>query len=188
MSEITGQRFTRLTVVSDSGMRTPGDTRLYYCRCDCGNVTLATRAALTRRQKRSCGCLRRESIIERNKATAKVRREVRGATPPPTSPKARAAVAEPDAEGWYRFTARVNHVGHDGRAFRIPAAVTRALRATGWSATQAVEVKLAGRAPFRTHGYDTSPIVVYVPKAHAAGLGETETIELRDGRDQAPTP
>lgn len=61
-----GQRFTRLTVISES---------VYYnkrvcrqCRCDCGQETYVREYMLISGGKRSCGCLRTDLVIQRAKA------------------------------------------------------------------------------------------------------------------------
>lgn len=66
-SILVGKRFGRLTVVADSGQRTRSNNKLWYCRCVCGRLTLAPKANLVRGMTQSCGCLRRERLIERNR-------------------------------------------------------------------------------------------------------------------------
>lgn len=65
-----GQRFGRLIVVADSGLRTAANNRLWYCRCDCGQLTTVSRGNLEYGKTRSCGCLRRERLATRNRARA----------------------------------------------------------------------------------------------------------------------
>ena len=57
-SDLTGQRFGRLTVVGDSGQRRNGFV-LWLCRCDCGGWALYIRYQLTTGRAVSCGCLPR---------------------------------------------------------------------------------------------------------------------------------
>lgn len=68
--ELIGQRFGRLIVVADSGLRTRANNRLWYCRCDCGQLTTVSRGNLEYGKTRSCGCLRRERLATRNRARA----------------------------------------------------------------------------------------------------------------------
>ena len=68
LDALVSQRFGRLVVVADSGLRTRGNNRLWYCRCDCGQLTTVSRGNLTGGKTRSCGCLRRERLAARNRA------------------------------------------------------------------------------------------------------------------------
>lgn len=76
---LVGQRFGRLVVVADSGLRTRGNNRLWYCRCDCGQLTTVPRGNLAHGKTRSCGCLRRERLAARNRA--RIVPAIRGGTP-----------------------------------------------------------------------------------------------------------
>jgi len=49
-----GDKFNRLTVISEAGSRS--GKRLYECLCDCGNKTQVLSTGLTRGNVRSCGC------------------------------------------------------------------------------------------------------------------------------------
>lgn len=73
-NELIGQRFGRLIVVADSGLRTAANNRLWYCRCDCGQLTTVSRGNLEYGKTRSCGCLRRERLAARNRARSGVDR------------------------------------------------------------------------------------------------------------------
>lgn len=70
-NDFIGKRFNRLVVVADTGIRTKSGNRLWYCRCDCGKMTTATKGQLTSGGKESCKCLQREMLVKRNKAMAK---------------------------------------------------------------------------------------------------------------------
>ena len=62
MTDITGQRFGRLTVIEPD---TPCDKEHGYrwiVRCDCGTTFSAYRHNLVTGLTRSCGCLRRETM------------------------------------------------------------------------------------------------------------------------------
>lgn len=64
--DLTGRRFDRLVVTEfyGNGRRGKQSVRLWSCRCDCGNQTIASYSALTNRNTRSCGCLLREAITK----------------------------------------------------------------------------------------------------------------------------
>lgn len=66
-SDVTGQRFGRLTAVSRSDTDDHGNAR-WVCKCACGSLTTVALRNLRSRGTRSCGCLRRE---ENDRAKAK---------------------------------------------------------------------------------------------------------------------
>lgn len=53
--DLTGQRFGMLEVLTESDRR--GRDRMWLCKCDCGQETLAPTSALRSGNKKSCGCL-----------------------------------------------------------------------------------------------------------------------------------
>lgn len=60
-----GSRFGRLVVCGD-----PVKVGVYYkyeCECDCGNYTFSVGAQLRNGTAKSCGCLRIESLVGRNR-------------------------------------------------------------------------------------------------------------------------
>ena len=59
-----GSVFGRLTVTSRVE-----DTVYYNCKCICGNVRTVPATDLRNGGTRSCGCLKRDSLIERHKKT-----------------------------------------------------------------------------------------------------------------------
>src|SRR3990167_10099443 len=61
-NDITGKRFSRLTVLRDAGVK--NHKRYYECRCDCGSVKTIQGGNITQGKSRSCGCL----MIEVNTA------------------------------------------------------------------------------------------------------------------------
>lgn len=63
--DLTRQRFGRLTVVG----RAPNKKRqpTWKCQCECGNLTIVQGGHLRAGISRSCGCLSRELLRERNK-------------------------------------------------------------------------------------------------------------------------
>ena len=56
--EAIGRRYGRLVVLEDC--RNEKGTRVYRCRCDCGDETTAVLGNLTSGNTKSCGCLDRE--------------------------------------------------------------------------------------------------------------------------------
>jgi hypothetical protein len=62
--DIAGQRFGRLTVISEAPRR--GRYRIWLCRCDCGSEKPVWQSALRAGITRSCGCLYREVIGTQN--------------------------------------------------------------------------------------------------------------------------
>lgn len=61
--DLTGQRFTYLTVLYSLKQRAQGGNYIWHCRCDCGNEIDVIGARLTDGHTTSCGCRyhRRES-------------------------------------------------------------------------------------------------------------------------------
>jgi hypothetical protein len=60
-----GDKFDRLTVIGISG-RNSNNRILWLCHCICGNTKVTTGSNLRSGGTRSCGCLARELLIERN--------------------------------------------------------------------------------------------------------------------------
>ena len=71
-NDITGQRFGRLTVLSHAGTtkEKPGNVKrrvaLWKCRCNCGSEITVIGANLRNGTTKSCGCLERDILYERN--------------------------------------------------------------------------------------------------------------------------
>jgi hypothetical protein len=62
--DLKGRVFTRLTVVEYVGLNKHG-SRLWRCRCVCGNEVVVSTHELRARRSRSCGCLMRDLAKER---------------------------------------------------------------------------------------------------------------------------
>lgn len=62
-----GQKFGRLTVIEELPERKHG-SRVYRCKCDCGNIINARKDMLKNGNTRSCGCLQREKARDIAKA------------------------------------------------------------------------------------------------------------------------
>lgn len=61
--DLTGMRFNRLTVIRQAEKSKSGETR-WVCRCDCGNETIVQSNNLKSGLVKSCGCLKREYLVE----------------------------------------------------------------------------------------------------------------------------
>lgn len=68
--DLTGQKFGRLTAIKKVGTNSQGNF-MWLCLCDCGKETVVNSQRLKRGRTKSCGCLKRDLIIERNKARTK---------------------------------------------------------------------------------------------------------------------
>lgn len=65
--DVTGQRFGRLIAKKYVG-KDKNNQSLWLCECDCGNEEVITNIHyLTSGDTKSCGCLKKEQLIERNK-------------------------------------------------------------------------------------------------------------------------
>lgn len=62
IQDLTGKRFTRLTVISFHGVGSRG--RYWLCKCDCGNEKITNTYSLTSNHCKSCGCLQIDKIRE----------------------------------------------------------------------------------------------------------------------------
>lgn len=68
-TDITGQRFNRLLVIKRAEDRIKNDGRheiRWMCKCDCGNVIYTNYHSLVSGNTKSCGCLRKEVMTEKN--------------------------------------------------------------------------------------------------------------------------
>ena len=71
---LAGQRFTRLTALSEVGSNR-GQIQ-WLCQCDCGKQIIVSAARLQSGNVKSCGCLKRDIAIAKQKnATAVVIRD-----------------------------------------------------------------------------------------------------------------
>ena len=68
--DLIGQRFNRLLVISELPIEErPNKKKVYWkCQCDCGNIINVIGDSLKNGKTSSCGCLRKEKIIEKNKS------------------------------------------------------------------------------------------------------------------------
>jgi len=58
--QLVGQRFTRLTVVSEA--HKIGNHWAWNCLCDCGNTVVVIGSSLRYGTTQSCGCLHKDAI------------------------------------------------------------------------------------------------------------------------------
>lgn len=63
MINLEGQKFGRLTVLSENG-RTSKGAVIWLCECECGRMINVRGDNLRSGDVKSCGCLRREKMIE----------------------------------------------------------------------------------------------------------------------------
>ena len=72
--DLIGKKFNRLTVVDYAiGYVSPNGAKKkqWLCCCDCGNEITVTTSSLISGKIKSCGCLKSEKTIERNKSNKK---------------------------------------------------------------------------------------------------------------------
>ena len=62
MEDLTGKKFSRLTVLGFAGRR--GNNYYWECQCDCGNIRQVQAQGLRRGSTKSCGCYNREIITK----------------------------------------------------------------------------------------------------------------------------
>ena len=62
--DMTGQRFTRLLVLSRAPSDKNGNAK-WNCLCDCGNTTVSSGFTLRNGEAKSCGCLTTDQLRER---------------------------------------------------------------------------------------------------------------------------
>lgn len=68
--DLTGETFNKLKVLSKSPERTKQGKVQWLCQCQCGGTSIRTTGDLNSGQAKSCGCSRKEFLIERNKQNA----------------------------------------------------------------------------------------------------------------------
>ena len=64
MKDLTGQRFGKLVVIECAG-KLDGRRYSWKCKCDCGNEKIIAGASLTSGNTRSCGCLAKETGLNK---------------------------------------------------------------------------------------------------------------------------
>lgn len=61
--DLTGQRFGRLTVISQTDRRNTRGSIVWKCRCDCGKYVFVDGGPLKSGRTQSCGCLHRDNVL-----------------------------------------------------------------------------------------------------------------------------
>lgn len=62
--DISGHRYGRLVPIEEQYRI--GHRSYWLCQCDCGNKVIIAKSDMRSGVTRSCGCLKREELIERN--------------------------------------------------------------------------------------------------------------------------
>lgn len=65
--DLRGQNFDRLKAIRPTKKRDSSGSIIWECLCSCGNTAYVPSRALTRKEARSCGCLKTERLAERTK-------------------------------------------------------------------------------------------------------------------------
>lgn len=68
--DMTGKRFGKLLVIRNTGKK-KGNSIIWECKCDCGNMIELTQQVLEKGSTKSCGCLKRSIMKEKIKENAK---------------------------------------------------------------------------------------------------------------------
>lgn len=64
--DLTGQKFGRLTAIESTNKRDKQGLIIWKFKCDCGNIIEKNGRDVKRGTTQSCGCLKRDLLIERN--------------------------------------------------------------------------------------------------------------------------
>lgn len=75
--DLTGQKFGRLTVISEAG-RAKNGAKKWRCLCDCGNEHFVITGNLLNNSVRSCGCYRKEYVRNKNYVHGKSQTRLHG--------------------------------------------------------------------------------------------------------------
>lgn len=111
--DMTGKRSGRLLVVSEAGRHGRSRQVMWRCRCDCGQETIVQGHRLRTGHTKSCGCIGREIILERN-ANMAVHRMSK--TPEYTTWRAMISRCHCSSSGnYYKYGARGVYVCHRWR-------------------------------------------------------------------------
>src|SRR3990167_5555138 len=63
--DLKNLRFGRLVALHRVPRQKPGTDAMWLCSCDCGTTTSASSVHLRNGGHKSCGCLRRDTVIQR---------------------------------------------------------------------------------------------------------------------------
>lgn len=66
LKDLTGQVFSRLTVIGLHNKTDSKNRRHWLCRCECGKTTIVRTSGLNYGSSKSCGCLQKDSVTTHN--------------------------------------------------------------------------------------------------------------------------
>ena len=66
IKDLTGQKFGRLTVIRDSGLRASNGSVKWECLCECGNICYKIGSSLKSNHVQSCGCYLKMNSFKKN--------------------------------------------------------------------------------------------------------------------------
>ena len=98
-----GQRFNNLTVLKE--VEKSKNRRQFLCKCDCGKIGTYKLILLTTEQTKSCGCLRKNTFVERNTFHGKSRTKLN-------------AVWQAMKQRCFNEN-NVNYIGYGGRGIKV---------------------------------------------------------------------
>ena len=76
LSNLQGQKFGKLTAIKPVGYYSENRKVIVWeCLCDCGNTTRVQSTKLKNGRTKSCGCLKHETVVAKNKNGVKPRNE-----------------------------------------------------------------------------------------------------------------
>ena len=93
--DLTGHKYNRWTVISESPIKDAANHLQWVCVCDCGNRAVITRANLRSGTSRSCGCLKDEVRTKHGHAR-------------------RGAITNGAYSSWLKMNDRCNNASHNG--------------------------------------------------------------------------
>lgn len=67
IKNITGQKFTRLTVLRYLGKDPVTSRYNWECKCDCGKIKVVHKQHLIKGKTKSCGCYQKDMLVQRGK-------------------------------------------------------------------------------------------------------------------------
>ena len=114
-----GEKFGRLTIVAAAGWRGTGRNRYarVACVCDCGGTTQPTLQSVVNNRTKSCGCLHREMMREREKH-AHARRDSKRPREYNSWAQMRSRCNDPGANGYRHYGGRGIRVCEEWSDFR----------------------------------------------------------------------
>lgn len=65
LKDLINKKYNKLTIIEEAGKDKFGN-KLWYCKCECGNFTVISTNKLLRGHTKSCGCLHKEFLTNKN--------------------------------------------------------------------------------------------------------------------------